>query len=146
MSNWKYNNNEIVDINQFPEKSYAFVYKITRISDGKFYIGKKNLYFERSKLLTKKELEEHTGKGKKPKKKKVITESDWKKYFGSEPTLKEDVKSLGPEAFTREILHVCTHKKQTTYQELRYQILNGCLESQNCYNSQLLGKIWRKDI
>lgn len=146
MCNWIYQNKVIENISQLPEGTHAFIYKVTRNSDGKFYVGKKNMYFERSKPLTKKELEEHVGKGKKPKKKKVITESDWKSYYGSEPTLKLDVKNMGESAFSREILHICTHKKQATYQELRYQILNGCLESDNCYNSQILGKIWRKDI
>jgi len=146
MSNWFYQNKEITDLSQLPEDAFAFVYRITRKADGKFYVGKKNLRFERSKLLTKKELLEYEGKGKKPKKKKVVTESDWKSYYGSEPNLKKDVADLGEDAFDREILHICTHKKQATYQELRYQILSGCLESNNCYNSQLLGKIWRKDI
>ncbi len=145
MSNWFYKNKEILSIEDLPEDSFSFVYKITRKSDGKFYIGKKNLRFERSKLLTKKELLEYTGKGKKPKKKKVITESDWKTYYGSEPNLKKDVSDLGEDMFLREILHICTNKKQTTYQEFRYQILNGCLESDNCYNSQVLGKFWKKD-
>jgi hypothetical protein len=146
MSNWLFKNEVMDDISKFPEKAHAFIYKITRISDGKFYIGKKNLYSERSKKLTKKEISEQTGPGRKPTKKKVVSESDWKAYFGSESTLKADVKAMGPEAFKREILMVCFHKKQTTYQELRFQILHGCLESDNCYNDQFLGKFWRKDI
>jgi hypothetical protein len=145
-SEWTYNGQQFANIEQFPENTYGFIYKITRISDGKFYVGRKNLYSERNKPLTKKELAEHTGKGKKPTKKKVVAESDWQAYFGSEATLKADVKERGKEAFKREIIHLCSHKKQMTYQELRHQILQGCLESDNCWNSNILGKFWKKDI
>ena len=143
---WLYNNKVIEKIEDFPEGTFGFIYKITRIEDGKFYVGRKNLYSERTKLLTKKELSEQTGKGKKPTKKKVVAESDWQAYFGSEATLKADVKEKGKEAFKREIIHLCSHKKQMTYQELRYQILEGCLESENCWNSNVLGKFFKKDI
>lgn len=143
---WFYKGQVVKEISEFPENTYGFIYKITRIEDGKFYIGRKNLYSERTKTLTKKELAEHTGKGKKPTKKKVIAESDWKEYYGSEASLKAEVKQLGKGAFKREVLHICTHKKQMTYQELRHQILQGCLESDNCFNGNILGKFWKKDI
>ena len=61
---WLYKSQVINNIADFPENTYGFIYKITRTSDGKFYVGRKNLYSERTKLLTKKELSEHTGKGK----------------------------------------------------------------------------------
>ena len=143
---WIYKDQVINDISEFPENTYGFIYKITRISDGRFYVGRKNLYSERTKALTKKELSEHTGKGKKPTKKKVVSESDWQAYYGSNTNLKADIKEQGRDAFKREILHLCTHKKQMTYQEIRYQILEGCLESDNCYVDNVLGKFWRKDI
>lgn len=143
---WLYQNKVIEEINQFPEGTFGFIYRITRLSDGKFYIGRKNLYSERTKPLTKKEISEQTGKGRRPTKKKVVAESDWKRYFGSNPTLKADLKELGEDAFKREILHLCDHKKQMTYQELRYQILNGCLETENSFNDNVLGKFFRKDV
>lgn len=143
---WLYKDQVINDISEFPENTYGFIYKITRTSDGKFYVGRKNLYSERTKALTKKELSEHTGKGKKPTKKKVVSESDWQTYYGSNTNLKADMKEQGKDVFKREILHLCTHKKQMTYQEIRYQILEGCLESDNCYVDNVLGKFWRKDI
>jgi hypothetical protein len=145
MYNWIYKDKEIESIEDFPEEVKSFVYKITRSVDGKFYIGKKNLYTERTKALTKKELLEQTDK-RKSKKKKVIAESDWKDYYGSEITLKNDIKMMGKYSFKREIIHYCTNKKQTTYQEVRYQFEYKCLESDNCYNNQILGKFWKKDI
>lgn len=144
--NWEYKGKEITSIDEFPEGTIGFIYRITRVYDGKFYIGRKNLYSERTKALTKRELSEHTGKGKKPTKKKVVSESDWKAYYGSEASLKKDISTEGKEVFKREILHLCTHKKQITYQEIRYQILEGCLESDNCWNSNILGKFFKKDV
>jgi len=143
---WFYKGQVVRELSQFPEGTYGFIYKITRVEDGKFYVGKKNLLSERTKLLTKKELAELPAKGRKPTKKKVITESNWKDYYGSEPSLKESISELGRYAFKREILHLCSHKKQLTYQEMRHQILEGCLESENCFNGNVLGKFWRKDI
>jgi hypothetical protein len=143
---WLYQNKVIENIEDLPDGTFGFIYKITRLSDDKFYVGRKNLYSERSKPLTKKEISEQTGRGKRPTKKKVVAESDWKRYYGSNPDLKADVKELGSEAFKREILHLCQHKKQMTYQELRYQVLNDCLESENSWNDNILGKFWRKDI
>jgi len=141
---WLYQGSEIKDIEQFPEGVIGFIYKITRVSDGKYYIGKKSLYSERNKPLTKKELADYKAPGKKPKKKKVISESDWKTYHGSHQVLKEEVKKTGGEGFVREILFLCTSKKQLTYQEIRHQILNNW-ESDQCWNDQILGKFWKKD-
>jgi hypothetical protein len=131
-------------VEMFPSWAIGFIYKITRKSDKKFYVGRKNLYSERTKPLTKKELLVQTDK-RKSKKKKVVAESDWKTYYGSEPTLKADVKELGEDSFVREILYICGHKKEVTYQEIRHQILEGCLESDNCYNKNISGKFWKKD-
>lgn len=142
---WLYQNKVIANIEDLPEGTFGFIYKITRLSDGKFYVGRKNLYSERSKPLTKKEISEQTGRGKRPTKKKVVSESDWKRYNSSNPDLKAIVKELGEQAFKHEILHICEHKKQMTYQELRYQVLNGCLESENSWNDNILGKFFKKD-
>ncbi len=145
MTNWFYDGSEIDSIDKFPEGVVAFVYRITRISDGKFYIGKKSLFSQRTKPLTKKELAEQTDK-RKSKKKKVVSESDWKTYYGSDLLLKEEVKKEGPEGYKREILKLCYNKKQASYHEVREQILHTCLESNNCWNGHVMGKFWKKDI
>ena len=144
MKSWTYNGVEINDISQFPEGAVGFVYKITNVHTGKFYIGKKILRFKRTKALTKKELTLITDK-RSSKKKTVITESDWKTYYGSEEKLKNDIKLYGTDYLSRVIICICNSTKQMTYQEVKQQILHGCLESDNCYNSQILGKFWKKD-
>ena len=105
MHNWLYNGEYITDIDQLPSDAIGFIYLIRHEKTGKFYIGKKNLQSTRNIPLGKKALAERTDK-RLSKKKKVIKESDWKTYMGSEPTLKEDIKTHGDEHFHREILHI----------------------------------------
>lgn len=141
---WYYENKIIYDISELPEGATGIIYKISRIDTGKFYIGKKTLYNERNVKMGKKEASLVTDKRRKLKK-KIRKESDWKKYYGSSDVLKKEVSELGEEMFKREIIHVCFNKKSLSYQELKYQILNKVLESDNCYNSNLIGKYWHKD-
>jgi len=52
-----YENGRITEydsVEKFPENCVGFVYKITNIQTGKFYIGKKSLYSNVRKRLTKK--------------------------------------------------------------------------------------------
>lgn len=143
---WIYQNKVIDSLEKFPKGTYGFIYKITCLDTGQFYIGRKNLYSERTKLLTKKELVEHTGKGKKPTKKKIITESDWKAYFSSNNILKGMVKKLGQNAFKREIIDLCYSKKETTYKEMKHQCILNVLENDKSLNDNILGKFFKKDI
>lgn len=146
---WLYRGCEITAINQLPADATGYVYIISNKETGKYYIGKKNLYSERTKNLTKKELAEEAAlkkPGKKKTTKKVKTESDWMNYFGSEPTLKEDVKTLGKDQFKRSILQLCYTKKQLTYYEQYYQFRMSVLEDENCYNSNIAGTFFRRDL
>jgi len=148
---WHYSGSIVDHIDQFPEGAIGFVYKITSLDspDGKFYIGKKNIHSTRNIKLGKKELEAQAAlkkPGKKLSKKKVVKESDWKTYYSSEPVLKEEVKSLGPSLFKREILEIAFSKKQLTYFEIKYQILHRVLESDNSYNNNISGHFFKKDL
>ena len=58
---WTYKNNEMVDITQFPENTYGFVYINKHVPTGKSYIGKKILQFTKKVKLGKKELLALTG-------------------------------------------------------------------------------------
>ena len=44
MINWTYINEEVTEIDDFPDQTYGFVYVITHLPTGKKYIGKKILY------------------------------------------------------------------------------------------------------
>lgn len=143
---WLYNSKEISCIEDMPTDSIGFVYKITNNITNQFYIGKKSIYSTISKPLTKKELSEYDKPGKKPLKKKVTKESDWKKYWGSSKEFKNLIKEYKEENFTREILTYCNSKKSLTLWEIIHIIKYDCLLDTKSFNDNILGKFFRKDI
>lgn len=150
MKNWFYvddlgNIKNYLTIEDFAPECVGFVYKITNLNNKKIYIGKKSLYSNVKKKLTKKELSEQTGPGRKPTKKLVTSESNWKIYMGSSKELLEDIKQLGSDSFNREILRLCFSKKQLTFHEINYQMKYKVLEVDS-YNDNILGKFYRKDL
>ena len=115
------------DIDNF----FGFVYRITNLQTGKKYIGRK--YFTSSR---------------KPRggKRKVTSESDWKRYYGSSKELKQDVAKFGRNTFKREILSLHRTKGWVNYEETRQLFLNNVLsEDENFYNSNILGRYMKKD-
>ena len=110
---------------------FGFVYRITNLQSGKQYIGRKYFY----------QFRKPRGKSR-----KVKSESDWKKYYGSSDELNADRKSLGNECFKREIISLHTTKGWVNYEETRQLFLNNVLsENENYYNSNILGRYMRKD-
>ena len=115
------------DIDNF----FGFVYRITNLQTGKKYIGRK--YFTSSR---------------KPRagKRKVTSESDWKRYYGSSKELKQDITEFGRNTFKREILSLHTTRGWVNYEETRQLFLNNVLsEDENYYNSNILGRYMKKD-
>lgn len=139
---WKINIDLIKSIEDVPGGAYGFIYMMTNKATGKFYIGRKNLYFERTKHLGKKELEARIDK-RQSKKKKVIKESDWLNYNSSNEQILLEIEQ--GELFYKEIIEFCYSKKQLTYYEVYYQFKYDVLR-ENSYNSNILGKFYRKDI
>lgn len=130
-----------------PEENFGFVYKITNLTNGKFYIGKKVFWNNKKHKLTKKQLAEQTGPGRKPTFEVIKTESDWQTYWGSNKQLLADIKILGEDHFECLILQVCKTKKQLTYYEMHYQCKFECLVSPSLsYNDNILGKFFTKDL
>ena len=120
------------DIDDF----FGFVYRITNLQNGKVYIGRKYFYQKR-----------------KPKggKRRVTSESDWKRYYGSSAELKSDVKQFGKEIFRREIISLHKTIGRVNYEETRQLFLNNVLTEADTdgtpkyYNSNILGRYMRKD-
>ena len=129
-----------------PEKYYGFVYKITNEKTGQFYIGKKVYWNNKKHKLTKKQLAEQIGPGRKPTFEVIRTESDWKTYWGSNKQLLADIKQYGVENFSCWIYRQCSTKKQLTYYEMHYQCKEECLSNSYSYNDNILGKFFRKDL
>ena len=131
---WRYNE-RVFDSDDIGEY-FGFVYLITNKSNQRQYIGRKYFWSFR----------------KPPgKKRKVKQESDWKKYYGSCPELKEDLKKYGKETFSRVILSLHTTKGLCNYEETKQLFLNNVLSESldngvpAYYNSNILGRYMRKD-
>ena len=148
MSNpWIFKNNKIYDISQFPEGTYGFIYIVTHILTGKSYVGKKSLHHNVKKKLTKKELAEQTGPGRKSISKTIQKESDWKTYYGSAKPILELIKQGKQDEFTRKILCIVPNKKLLTYFECKYLFKYEVLEDPDMwFNDNILGKFYRKDF
>lgn len=140
---WIYKNKKITSLDQLPKGSFGFVYIIENLSKGKFYIGKKNLYFKRTKKLTKKELLKRE-KGSRATKKTVIIESDWLTYNGSNKELISHIKE--GDKIKKTILFICYSSRSLTYQECKHLFLYNVLEDENAYNGNILKKFFKGNL
>jgi hypothetical protein len=144
--NWLLFKKQIESVDQFPEGTFGFVYKITHIDTNKAYIGKKSIYHNRKHKLTKKQLDEQpVTRGRKSTHEILHVESDWKTYYGSSKELAADIKQFGKDKFRREIIYLAKGKKQLTYLELKAQFHYDVLEVSS-YNDNIAGKFFRKDL
>ena len=131
---WIYNG-EIFNSTDIGEH-FGFVYNITNLQNKRQYIGRK--YFWQFR----------TPKGKK---RKVKSESDWKKYYGSCPELKEEIEQFGRQNFSRTILSLHFTKGKTNFEETRQLFYNNVLTealddgTPLYYNSNILSRYFRKD-
>jgi len=130
---WSYEG-EIVE--ELPQDCEAFVYLITNLTDSKKYVGKKLAKFK----TTKKPL-----KGRKNKR-RGTKESDWKTYWGSSENLISDIKTLGEDKFTREILYYCPSRGVASYLEAQEQFERKVLETDEYYNGIINVRIGGSNI
>lgn len=113
------------------ENAMGFIYLITQKSTGKRYIGRKLLVKISKKLV-------------KGRKKKIVSQSDWQKYWSSSPQIKEWIKEAGGTSdFTREILCFVSSKGSLAYCEEKALYELGVLESDNWLNSNIRSKVYR---
>lgn len=118
------------------DDNYGFVYRITNTVNQKEYIGRK--YFTQKR---------------KPKgsKRKVTSESDWKKYYGSSEDLKQDIRRMGKKNFRREIISLHKTLGKVNYEETKQLFLHNVLiealddGSPKYYNNNILGRYMKKD-
>lgn len=144
---WLYQGKEILSLEDLPQDTYGFIYISIHQPTGKSYIGKKSLFHNVKKKLTKKQLIEQTGRGRKPTTEIVQKESDWKTYYGSAKPILDLLKEGKQEEFTRKILQLVPNKKLLTYYECKYLFMLGVIEQPDGYfNDNILGKFFRKDF
>jgi len=115
---------------------YGFVYRITNLQSGKQYIGRKYFWQHRKP---------------RGKSRRVKSESNWKKYYGSSDELNEERSKIGNDSFRREILSVHPTPGRVNFEETRQLFLNNVLTealdngTPAYYNSNILGRYYRKD-
>ena len=120
------------DINDF----FGFVYRITNLQNGRKYIGRKYFIQRRNPRCGKR---------------RVSAESDWKKYYGSSPELKQDIAKYGRNLFKREIISLHDTQGKVNFEETRQLFINNVLTEAGSdgepayYNSNILGRYYRKD-
>lgn len=133
---WTYRNKEITSITDLPKNAFGFVYEI-EFDNGMKYLGQKY-------LIHKKTLPPLKGY---KRKRKTFKESDWLTYNGSikDPVVAKQIKDGKIKPVQRTILKVCYHKKQLSYFEIKFLFVRNCLEKDNYYNSNILGKFFKKD-
>lgn len=97
---------------------FGFIYRITELSSGKEYLGKKQFHQHLRKAV----------KGK-VNKKKVIKESDWKTYTSSSTHINKAIADFGKDKFKFEIESLHKTRGSLVYAEVRYQVIEDVLRA-----------------
>lgn len=132
MSNWLYKGENFTEI---PEGYIGFVYIIECIPTGQKYIGRKIFYSTSRKII----------KGS-TRRKKTVTESTWKSYFGSSEYMQLLIKSYGKEKFRREILYLCKDKSSMSYLESKEIFIRDALLKDEYINRWITCQIASKNL
>lgn len=103
---------------------FGFVYRITNLQTGQYYIGKKQCYSAKKKKPLK---------GRKNAR-RYVTESDWRSYTGSCKRLNQDIAMIGAVNFRFEILEWTSSKWESAYRELEHQMEQDVLRDPMAYN------------
>lgn len=135
---WTYKDSEITTP---PDGYEGFIYCVYNDTKNMFYIGRKSFYSYSKKKLTptEKALPENKRKIFKVEKKKTL----WENYTGSCQELNKHIKQ--GDKIRKVILRFCRQRKQMTAWETKY-ILCDCFGQNNCYNGNVLGKIFKQDF
>jgi hypothetical protein len=133
---WLYNNKPYTPEGLDPKDIHGFVYEIEDLDNGKKYIGKKSFWATKTLPVTK----------TRKRKKRLKVESDWRDYYGSSETLKEEVSTRGTERFKRTILRLCKTKSECSYYEAKYQFETDALISDEYYNDWISVRVRRAHL
>lgn len=130
---WFYRNEPYDPAEVDPKKVYSFVYEIEDLDTGRLYIGKKVMFFKGFKMVKK-------------KRKRILTESNWRDYYGSSDVLQEEIKKRGKDRFKRTILHFCPNKAAANYLEAMEQFRRNAILDDKYYNEQIRVRVSRNQL
>jgi hypothetical protein len=117
--------------NELIDKYVGFVYIIRNKDNGKYYIGKKS--FTKVKRYQKNK-----------KKKRMLIESEWESYTGSNLDLNEDIANGA--RIEKEILHLCKSKAEMSYYEAKLQFEYDVLRDEKAYNQWIMVRVRKTNI
>lgn len=109
-----------------PEGTYGFVYRITNTINGKKYIGRKNFTRVKRKKVSGR-----------VNRRVIVKRSDWKTYTGSNKRLNADIEKCGIDKFEFEILAFANTKGQLNYLEENFQHRLHVLFDSDYYNDSI---------
>lgn len=159
---WKFGSQTIDSIEQFPEGAFGFIYNITNVTKARQYIGKKQLFNNRSRKISKAYYEKIKKEGadvfktrdkKKSKKgnpvwiykRREVKESNWLTYCGSNKQLIEDI-SQGDE-IVKEIWDIAMSSKELSFlEEEALWMMKVLRYPEAFYNDNIGGRYFSGDL
>lgn len=114
----------------------GFVYIIRHETSGKYYIVQKKFKFIKTLPPLKNQ----------KRKRKVISSSDWRSYYGSSTAFNEYVQQCGMDKFKRTIIHLCNAKSEMNYIETITQLRYNVLFDEDSFNGIINCRISSKHI
>ena len=119
-----------------PSEYVGFVYRITDTETGEMYIGQKRFRKTKTLPITK----------TRKRRKRTLVESDWRSYYSSSTTIKENVVAGHTDRYKREILSFGYSKGDLNFLELKEQMDNNVLFDDTYLNGILNARIHKKHI
>jgi hypothetical protein len=135
---WTYNGETVTEPLDGHE---GFIYIVYNDTKDMFYIGRKSFYSYSKKKLTS--AEKLLPENKRKTFKTTKSNTTWLSYTGSCQELNKHIKE--GDKIRKVILRFCKQRKQMTAWETKY-ILCDCFGQDNCYNGNVLGKIFKQDF
>ena len=114
------------------EDWFGFIYRITELSTGRMYLGKKQFHRHLTKAVPGKKNRKHFTKP-----------SDWKKYTGSSVELNKAIELNGKENYKFEIMSLHQMKGSLHYAEIEILVMENALRARfdnglrKYYNGQI---------
>jgi len=144
MSKWTYRGAPLEEI---PPKVVGFTYLIKHPASGVYYYGSKKVQFKRTKKLSKKASEAaYSGRGRKPTKAVVYTESDWETYRSSSKELQKMIEEQGEDKFQFIVLDFWPSTQKLSLEETKLIICTGALEDPLSLNSWVSCRIRKSNL
>ena len=114
----------------------GFVYQITDTETGQIYVGQKRFHKPKTLPITK----------TRKRRVKTVVESDWRDYFSSSQTIKENVEAGLSSRYEREILRFGYSKGDLHILEAIEQINRGVLWDDKYLNGIINIRVHKKHI